>query len=215
MTNWVLVSLFLYTLRMSSDIRERVAMNIACLVVMLSLGADPVVPVSTTKLDPPEVIDYVSLINRKPQVSSRYYPQGATVRGLWKWKKGGGKYPDHLCVTFFTDGRQRKWPQEVDSGLVVRFTADSVSIATHHPTGDKPLKTVGNLSFKKGTSYDIEVDCTLERVTVTVDGKEIAAADVPKDFRRVGGKIFFYNREKVGGTDHVSGIWNVRMEPKG
>lgn len=154
--------------------------------------------------------------NRGNGISTKRFPNGATFSTTWKWTKGReeGNYHDHLCVAFATDGKQRAWPGEIESGIVVRFNSGSGSVGVEKWEKDKKdpklLAFKDGLTFKRGVAYTLRIVHLPDAVIVSVDDQRVITAEGV--YR--GDKIAVYNREPVAGVEKESELTEVSLVPE-
>lgn len=159
--------------------------------------------------------DVVTLRNRGLIASRRSYDE-ATVSFVWKWTKGeeAGKYQDHLCVVFGTDGSQRSWAYEIQEGVLVRFNPGSGGVTVEQWLRDKDdgvrLGSKDGFTFARDTEYSMRIVVAKGKLTVSVDGNEAVTIDLPKEHR--GGKVAIYNREAVAGVVKESKLTKLTIE---
>ena len=157
----------------------------------------------------------VVLENRGILVSKKSFPEGAVFTATWRWISGEeqGKYQDHLCVVFATDGKQRAWPAEIEAGLVVRFNPASGSVGIEkHEKGSKDnalLAFKDGLKFERNTGYKLRIVHSPKGVEVNVDGKKIVSAEVVMK----GDKVAGYDREPVAGIKKKSELEEPDVVP--
>lgn len=157
------------------------------------------------------------LRNRGTIVSQQMYPDDVTLSFTWKWTEGDleKKYPDHLAIVLFSSAEQKKWPFEVDEGVVIRFNPGARhAIVQHFKEAQEVtrLATMDGLTFDKNTKYKIKIEATKATIVVSVDGEKVLEAKVPEELK--GQKVLIYNREPVAGIVKESVLTELTITKK-
>jgi len=193
-------------------------MQLFLLMIAVSGPADEWAPGFGSRLAPYVHItdECVTLRNRGILVSKKMYDEVA-ISFTWKWTEGdeAGKYQDHLCVVFGTDGEQRPaWSHEIDHGTLVRLNPGSGGITVElWQTAAREARQLGSkdgFTFARGMEYDVRMVVKDGKLTVFVDGTEAVTVDLPKEYQR--GRVAIYDRESVAGVVKESQLTKLAIE---
>jgi hypothetical protein len=176
----------------------------------------------TTKaeLDPDVEItkEKVTLTNRGIAISKEEFSKGFELSLVWTWKKGADKqsYQDVLTIGIRTDGKQRKYPSELEDGVIVRFAGHAKTLAVEvRKKGQVSSDPIAHIPIEceRNTPYPIKIlekpgqvviyykDLTKPALTVTIP--------VP-----AGKNVTLDNRESGAGNAQVSVIEKLTIKSR-